>query len=168
MPTQATVDGRTRGFGFDEFLDHGDEVIERQKQQSTQLHHHRLLGGCERRLQTMRRVRSVVEVGSSLPLANRRLGDVVALRQHRYRLIAGRDLGAHRRGGTRLLVQGDQHDDDSPPLELDRMLAAASPAALRAPGEAAASRDLFFAFISAMSVCKTSRAKNNGKRLGAI
>jgi hypothetical protein len=29
--------------------------------------------GCERRLQTVRRVRAVVEVGSSLPLANRML-----------------------------------------------------------------------------------------------
>jgi hypothetical protein len=93
------VHGRTQGFGFDEFLDHGDEVIERQQQQSAQLHPHRLLGGCKRRLQTVRRVRAVVEVGSSLPLAKRRLGDVVALRQHRYRLIAGRDLGAHRKGG---------------------------------------------------------------------
>jgi hypothetical protein len=53
-------------------------------------------------------------------------------------------------GGTRLLVQGDQHDDDPPPFGLDRML------------------DLFYASISAMSVRKTSRAKNRGKRLGAI
>jgi DNA invertase Pin-like site-specific DNA recombinase len=61
-------------------------------------------------------------------------------------------LIVYRRGGTRLLVQG-----------VSNMMTT-----LLRWNSTAASRDLFFASISAMRVCNTSRAKNNGKRLGAI
>lgn len=79
-------------------------------------------------------MRTVLEIGTRLPLTEGGDRDRVAPRQFRDRFRTGRDFGAHGWGGARLLMSGDQQGDGAPG-EADKMPRAgeaASPAAFPA------------------------------------
>lgn len=122
MAVQTAMQPRARHIGVDERAHHRQQIVQREQQGLAQLHDDHLLCGCERRLQPMCRVGTVLEVGAVFPLEHRHGRHPVALCQRGDGLVAGGDFGSDARCGAGALVQSSDHVWNSPVS--DRLAAA--------------------------------------------
>ena len=105
MAAQTAVQARARHIRVEEFTTNGQKIVQRQQQHPAQFDRHGFLRRGQRRRQLMSGVRAVLKAGPPPPAVNGVERHPVASRQHRSRLLAGRDLGPDRRGRCRVLVQ---------------------------------------------------------------
>ena len=109
VAAQAAVQARARDLVVDEFMGHGEQVIEWQQQEPPQFHHQDLLGRREGGMQGMGPVRGVFDRHARAPLAHRDRAEVVASGEDLGWLGRGLQLTTDRRRGARVFVQIDVH-----------------------------------------------------------
>ena len=110
VAAQAAIQPRARDLRVDELAHDRQQIVQRQQQSLAQFHRDDLLRRGQGGPQPMRRVRPVFEARAVLPLEDGHGRHTVAIGQRLDRLVAGGNLGADRRRGTRQLVQSYDHD----------------------------------------------------------
>jgi hypothetical protein len=110
VAAQATVQPRARDVGRDEFAYHRQQIVQRQHQGLAQLHHDGFLKRGQVRLQAVRRVRTIFDVGAFLPTPNGVLRHPQFPGKTAHRQVRVLDIAPGRGGSGGVLVQSDHHD----------------------------------------------------------
>ena len=107
MAAQAPVQTRTRDLRVQEFSDHRQQIIDRDRQRPAQNHRYGLLCRGQRGLQLVRRVAAVMNALSMPPFVDGLLSRPEPFRQDRRGLVVGLDRSPKLRRRRRLLVKMD-------------------------------------------------------------
>lgn len=102
VAAQAAVQRRARSLGIDELAGDHQQIVQRQQQQSAQLHHDGFLCRAERGAELVGPMAAVFHAVAGLPFRSGRLGDVVPAGQLCRAVLGRLDLRPYSRGGARL------------------------------------------------------------------